>query len=226
MLCFPVTIGIMKDLPLKKSFNFCRNLLLVFVLIFIFIPFSFAQTDRKIEAGNRFVFDSLPLNLEEITNSADRIFTGVCEKIEEIEKDPVSNLTVIKYTFKITESVKGINSDEITFNQWKPTTVDAGYVIGEKYVVFLYPNSRIGLTSPVGFMQGKFLVEKKGENRGVEFVRNKINNTGLSKNLRTQKRISIKDDYQLNNYIHECSQAGKPIRYKDFIKAVRYLSNQ
>ena len=211
---------------LKKALNFSLILFYLAGLIFLFPSLSSAQENRKIEASNRFIFDSLPLNLEEITNSADRIFTGVCKKIEEIDNDPVSNLRVIRYTFKVTESVKGVNSDEITFNQWKPTTIDAGYVIGEKYVVFLYQNSKVGLTSPVGYMQGKFSVEKKGENRGVEFVRNKINNTGLSKNLRTQKRISIKDDYQLNDYIHKCSQKGTPIRYKDFIKAVRYLSNQ
>ena len=84
-------------------------------------------------------------------------------------------------------SFYNINSEEITFTQWKPTVAEAGYLVGEKYVVFLYPKSRLGLTSPVGYAQGKFLVEKKGVNRGVEFIRNKLNNVGLSKNLRTQR---------------------------------------
>ena len=209
-----------KILP-GKSFNFGNGLLLAIVLIFIFLPSSFAQ---NIESGNHFIFDTLPLNLEEITSSADRVFAGTCEKIEEIEKDPISNLRIVKYTFKVTEAVKGVSTGEITFTQWKPTTIKAGYVIGEKYVIFLYPNSRLGLTSPIGYMQGKFLVEKVGANRGVELIRNRLNNVGLSKNLRTQKRISINADKFLNDYIQECSEAGKPIKYRDFIRAVRYLS--
>ena len=217
----------MQNFLFKKSFNLASGLLLAIVVIFVFASFSFAQNlNRTVESGNHFIFDSLPLNLDEITDSADRIFTGICKKIENIEKDPVSNLKVIKYTFKIIESIKGVNIDEIIFVQWKPTTVDVGYVIGEKYVVFLYPNSRLGLTSPVGYVQGKFLVEKRGVNRGIEFVENKLNNYGLSKNLRTQKRILINEDKDLNNYIHKSSEAGKSIKYKDFIRAVRYLSKK
>ena len=196
-------------------------------LILLFAPVSFSQNlNRQVESGSHFVFDSLPLNLDEITDSADRVFAGTCEKIEEIEKDPISNLRVVRYTFKVTEGIIGVNSDEITFTQWKPTTIDAGYVIGKKYVIFLYPNSRLGLTSPVGYMQGKFLVEKKGSNRGVELIRNKLNNVGLSRNLRTQKRILINNDKSLSNYIQERSEAGEPIRYKDFVNAVRSLSNK
>ncbi len=210
-----------------KLYNFNKKLLPTIVLIFIFAPVSFSQNlNRQVESTSRFIFDSIPLNLDEITDSADRVFAGVCEEIEEIEKDPISNLRVVKYTFKITEAIIGINSDEITFTQWKPTTTDVGYVVGEKYVIFLYPNSRLGLTSPVGYMQGKFLVEKQGSNRGVELIRNKLNNIGLSKNLKTQKRISIGTDQSLNNYIQECSEAGKPIKYRDFINAVRYLSGK
>lgn len=211
-----------KILP-GKSFNFGISLLLIFVLVFVFVPFSFAQ---NVKSNNRVIFDSLPLNLEEITNSADRVFAGTCKKIEEIEKDPLSNLKVVRYTFRVLETIKGVSTDEITFTQWKPTTVEAPYVIGKKYVMFLYPNSRLGLTSPVGYMQGKFLVEKAGANRGVELIRNRLNNVGLSKNLRTQKRISINTDKFLNDYIQECSEAGKPIKYRDFIRAIRYLSDK
>ena len=217
----------MQKFLFKKLFNFSGKLFLSIVLILIFAQVSFSQNlNRQVESSSHFVFDSLPLNLDEITDSADRIFAGVCEKIEEIEKDPVANLRVVKYTFKVTEALRGVTSDEITFTQWKPTTIDAGYVIGEKYVIFLYPNSRLGLTSPVGYMQGKFLVEKKGSSRGVELIRNKLNNIGLSKNLRTQKRISINADKSLSDYIQECSEAGNPIKYRDFINAVRYLSDK
>ena len=199
---------------------------LTFILS-LFCPAFAANEARTIEPTHHFVFDTIPLDLKEITNSADRIFAGVCTKAKEIENDPASNLRIVKYTFKITEGIKGVTKkSEITFNQWKPTTNDGGYLIGKKYVIFLYPSSSLGLTSPVGFLQGKFYVEKKGANRGVEYIRNKVNNRGLTRNLRTQKRILIKGDKYLNNYIHKCSEEGKPIRYKDFVRAVRYLISE
>ncbi len=217
----------MKNFLLKKSFNLFRTIFLSLIICFITLSSCFAQADvRRVEPVHNFVFDSLPLNLEEITDSADRVFAGVCETIESLEKDPASNLPVVKYTFTVSEAIKGVTTDKITFTQWKPTAVDAGYEIGQKYVIFLYPDSRLGLTSPVGYMQGKFEVEKKGSNRGSEYIRNKLNNVGLSKNLRTRKRISIGTDQFLNDYINECSSSGKSIRYKDFIKAVKGLSRR
>ena len=169
----------------------------------------------------------MPLNLEEITSASDRIFAGICTGAEEIEEDPESKLPVFKYTFKITEAIKGLNGkEEITFKQWKPTTNGASYEIGEKYVLFLYPNSERGLTSPVGFLQGQFEIQKKGFIRRSEVVRNKSNNRGLNRNLKTQKKVIINEDSYINDYVESCSELGIPMRYQEFVKAVRYLSKR
>lgn len=179
--------------------------------------------NTKLKIERHFVFDSIPMNLEEITNAADRIFAGRCIKVEEIENDLESKLPVIKYTFKVTEGVKGVtDGEEVRFKQWKPTVREAGYEVGKKYVLFLYPNSKKGLTSPVGF-QGKFDVETTGIIRRKEVVKNNFNNKGLSRNLKTQKKVSIERDKFINDYIHRCSELGIPMRYKEFVKAVRYL---
>ena len=178
----------------------------------------------SIKLERHFVFDTIPLNLEEITDASDRIFTGICTNVEEIEDDPESKLPVFKYTFKITEAIKGLQGkEEVTFKQWKPTARSAGYEEGKKYVLFLYPDSERGLTSPVGFLQGQFEVERKGFIRRSEVVRNKLNNKGLNRNFRTQKKVEIKDDQYVNDYLQECSELGIPMRYKEFILAVKHL---
>ena len=142
---------------------------------------------------------------------------------KEIEDDPESKLPVIKYTFTITDEIKGIGSkEEITFKQWKPTTKNAGYEEGKKYILFLFPNSERGLTSPVGFEQGLFDIETKGIIR-KDVVRNRANNKGLNRNLRTQKRVVINEDKYINDYIENCSELGTPMRYQEFVKAVKYL---
>lgn len=172
----------------------------------------------------RFVFDTIPLNLQELTNEADRIFAGICTSIEEIENDSESGLSVIKYNFQISESIKGLeNKQEITFKQWSKTAPDLAYEVGAKYILFLYPNSELGLTTPVGFLQGQFQVRKKGLLRKKETVSNKMMNKGLSRNLKTQKRMRIENNPYLDEYVNECSEIGSPIRYKEFVDAVKYL---
>ena len=171
-----------------------------------------------------FVFDAIPLNLEEIEDLSDRIFAGICIDAEEIENDPEANLPVVKYTFKITEGIKGVqDKEQITFKQWQPTTRTNGYEVGKKYVLFLYPESERHLTSAVGIDQGYFQVEKTGFIRRKEVVKNKLNNKGLNRNLKTQKKIAIANDEFVNEYVDRCSELGIPMRYKEFIKAVKYL---
>lgn len=203
-----------------------KKILSLVLLCGLVFPASANEVSESssVKLERHFVFDTLPLNLEEITSASNRIFTGICTNVEEIEDDTESKLPVFKYTFKIIESIKGLQGkEEITFKQWKPTARSAGYEQGQKYVLFLYPNSERGLTSPVGFLQGQFNVEKKGFIRRSEVVRNKLNNKGLNRNFRTQKKIEIKDNQYINDYLQECSELGIPMRYKEFIAAVKYL---
>ncbi len=209
-----------------NSFIFCISLIIFYSFIYsVYANEGTESSSVKIE--RHFVFDTLPLNLEEITSAAGRIFTGICTNVEEIENDPESKLPVTKYTFKITEAIKGLQGkEEVTFKQWKPTTKDASYKAGEKYILFLYPDSERGLTSPVGFLQGQFEIEKKGLIRRSEVVRNKSSNRGLNRNLRTQKKVVINEDKYINDYVESCSELGIPMRYQEFVKAVRYLEKR
>lgn len=212
----------------RKSFA----LILAIICAFQFLLCKAHQIDSSAinKSGNiyvgRFVFDTIPANLEEITNESDRVFSGICTDIEEIKRDSKAKLPVIKYTFKITEPIKGLSKKrEITFKQWKPTTREAGYEIGQKYLLFLNADSELGLTSPVGFLQGRFTVEID-ENTNEEVVVNNLGNIGLSRNLRTQKKISSTGDRELDEYISKSSERGEIIRYKEFIKTVRYFANK
>lgn len=179
----------------------------------------------KIE--RHFVFEVVPLNLEEITNQSDKIFAGVCKDVEEIEKDEQARLPVYKYTFEVTDPIKGIKEKStISFKQWQPTVRNAGYETGKRYILFLNKESKLGLTSPVGFTQGQFEIEKKGIVRRKEVVRNKLKNHGLYRNLKTQKTVSIEGDRYLTAYLAHCSEYGSPMRYKEFVRIIRHLNKQ
>ena len=203
------------------------------MIIFIFfsclseqVSFAFQIEPLNVQQQvSGLVFDSLPLNLEETTSSAGKVFSGTCTEAKEVKKDLVSNLHIIGYTFKINEKIKGFKnkqgSNEISFKQWVPTTRDAGYEVGKKYVLFLCPESTLGLTSPVGYLHGKFNIVKDKDN--TEVVTNGLSNKGLSRNLRTKKKIFIYEDKALDEYIDSSSEHGEPIRYEDFIRSVKHF---
>lgn len=196
----------------------------IIVLCSLFFCNSFAKAyvvDPNGAEGRfvgHFVFDTLPLNLDALAETADRVFVGTCTGIKDIKKDKLAKVHVVKYTFKISEAIKGVTGKtEISFKQWKATTREAGYTIGEKYVLFLYPNSRLGLTSPVGFLQGQFNINTDSISHR-EFVINKLANKGLYKNLKGQSA----DEH---HHIHpgEGTSEATLIERDEFVKNIRAI---
>lgn len=165
-----------------------------------------------------FVFDTLPLNLDALAETADRVFVGTCIGIKDIKKDKLAKVHVVKYTFQISEGIKGVDGKtEINFKQWKATTREAGYKIGEKYVLFLYPNSRLGLTSPVGFLQGQFNINTDSISHR-EFVINKLGNKGLYKNLKAQST-----DEHYHSHPGEGTSEATLIERDEFVKNLKAI---
>ena len=203
------------------TFKFWRRKKVFLLSLFLLLISCRPAFAGKVERVNKFVFDTVPLNIEEITESADRIFSGVCLKKEAIKNDP-SGVSVIKYTFNIAEGIKGVkDKTTISFKQWASLGSDSTYTEGQKYLLFLYPDSRKGLTSPVGYLQGNFEV-KKEVNSDNEIIKNKMGNIGLLRNVSTQKRVILEDE-NLHDYLDSSSEQGDFIRYKDFVRAVEYL---
>ena len=181
--------------------------------------------------NHRLIADPIPLNLEQITHFADRVFAGT--SVKTVEKlDPKTNIPVIEYTFKITEVIKDSrnkinNKKQITFRQWKPITEEANFPSGKRYIVFLNPDSKIGFTSPVGLWQGQFEIEEQKINgEKTLFVKNRFSNRGLARNLKTQKKIFIEGDRALNDYILRASEAGQPIKYREFVKSIKAIEKK
>ncbi len=121
-----------------------------------------------------------PLALDEMVAYSQRIFRGVCVSAE--PDGVISGLPVTRYTFRILEEVKGATGERtISFRQ----IGSAGesfeiprYRVDAEYVLFLYPESEIGLTSPVGLLQGAFQVMRLSGD-GEPLVRNGVGNRNL-----------------------------------------------
>jgi len=123
-----------------------------------------------------------PLNLEEMTDRAARIFYGRCIFAEAVH-DPVLGADVTVLTFAVIRAVKGDSGGRVTVRMLR--TDDSGlprFRPGEEVVIFLYGESRLGLSSPVGLDQGKFSVsvDKLGRRIAVNSLGNRTLFRGLS----------------------------------------------
>jgi len=131
-----------------------------------------------------------PMNLEEMTARAERIFHGRCTAVELVRGEE-SGLDVVRVTFLVERLVKGSAPAQLTVRMLADPSGesrDAGgggtprFRPGQRVVLFLYGESRSGLTSPVGLGQGKFTVieDKQGREIAVNGFDNEILLRGLS----------------------------------------------
>ena len=133
-----------------------------------------------------------PLNIEDLAGRADRIFSGRCVEVREA-RDAALGQTVTYTTFVVTRAVKGGLHGRITIKSLGGSAVGAAggepmassprFRRGEQVVLFLYGDSQAGLTSPVGFGQGKFRIikDKSGREVALNATGNRTLFHGLSK---------------------------------------------
>ena len=145
----------------------------------------------------------LRFNLEEMTQTADRIFVGECvDVVETTELIAQGMMPVTRYTFSVERAIKGSLPRRVTFSQLghaaqpgfrkgtSPTVhgeaVSTGtfihgmsqYSVGDRLLLFLIPDYLGGkVTYPVGLYQGAFKVSRMPS--GQQLVRNNVNNIGL-----------------------------------------------
>lgn len=114
-----------------------------------------------------------PVNLEEMTLRADRIFSARCVSVE-IVHDAIVSGDVTLVTFQVERAVKGQVGDRVTVKMIAGDDGRGGgtagipaFRPGEEVVLFLYGESEMGLSSPVGLGQGQFRVATDKEGRRI-----------------------------------------------------------
>ena len=112
----------------------------------------------------------LPLQLDEIIDTATTAFEGTCTA-NRTEREAQTNLVVTYTTFAVKDVLKGavqgtthvikqiggkMPAGELSYRvEGVPT-----FAVGEDYVVLLAGVSSAGFSSPIGLAQGKFTVQK------------------------------------------------------------------
>jgi len=134
----------------------------------------------KVEAASIVSF-----SVAQMSRGAEKIFVGTCTATEESMNE--YGLSVLTVTFTVREALKGSVGQTVTFRQLNPvqpppvrpgvgglrqdiqTLGLPSYTHGEEALLFLAKEGKTGLTSPLGFTQGKMpvLVTSTGEKRVI-----------------------------------------------------------
>ncbi len=115
---------------------------------------TFAQSSEILERT------ALPL----IVRPAGYIFAGRVISIEYVRSHTPSALRSIQITFAAEQGVRGTRTGSRFTIRESSGLWSAGerYRVGERLLLFLYPPSRLGLTSSVGRARGRFAIDRNG----------------------------------------------------------------
>jgi hypothetical protein len=113
---------------------------------------------------------SAPPNLREapypkrpLIRSSGSIFAGTVKSVERVAPKGNSVATVL-INFHVDQGIRGVHTGQmLAVREWAGLWQSgARYHPGERVLLFLYPLSKLGLTSPVGGPLGRFGIEPDG----------------------------------------------------------------
>ncbi len=93
------------------------------------------------------------------------IFSGTVKAVERLAPRTKDSVAVMSITFHVDQGIRGTRAGEtLVIREWAGLW-QAGdrYRLGERVMLFLYPPSKLGLTSPVGGASGRFPVDPGGQ---------------------------------------------------------------
>jgi hypothetical protein len=100
-----------------------------------------------------------------LTLTAGYIFSGTVKAVERLTPRANGSVAVMRITFYVNQGLRGTRTGETLVIREGAGLWQSGgrYSPGERVMLFLYPPSKLGLTSPVGGASGRFPVEPGGK---------------------------------------------------------------
>jgi hypothetical protein len=104
------------------------------------------------------------LTIGRLSRKAGYIFLGTVLSVERIEPSSPTGVASMRVSFHIDEGIRGVRTGEVlTVREWVGLWESGErYRRGEQVVLFLYPPSKLGLTSTVGGPAGRLAVDRDG----------------------------------------------------------------
>jgi hypothetical protein len=124
------------------------------LLVFILLTTSFAFPEPKTALVPR------PFPWRQLTHASGMVFSG-----EVLDVRPAQNgNSATQISFRVENAMRGVRRGQIIrVSEWGGLwSSGERYLKGEHVLLFLYPKSKLGLTSPVGGRLGKYAVDSSG----------------------------------------------------------------
>jgi hypothetical protein len=105
-----------------------------------------------------------PMDFPQIARSAGIIFSGTVRSIARRPATRGQSVETVAITFQVERGIRGAKTGEdLTISQWIGLWASGQrYRVGERVLLFLYPPSKLGLTSCVSAPVGRFSVDVAG----------------------------------------------------------------
>ena len=105
-----------------------------------------------------------PIDFSALAGAAGIIFSGT---VSAVVRQPANNgqaVATVAVTFHVENAIRGVSpGDDLTISQWIGLWLSGQrYRVGQRMLVFLYPPSKLGLTSCVAGALGRFNVDAQG----------------------------------------------------------------
>jgi hypothetical protein len=99
-----------------------------------------------------------------MARAAGMIFSATVTRIERRPAGSGEAVETVRVTFHVERAVRGVTpGEDLVISQWIGLWAGGQrYRMGERLVLFLYPRSRLGLSSCVGGRLGRFEVDARG----------------------------------------------------------------
>lgn len=103
-------------------------------------------------------------SLSQLSRKAGYIFAGTVTAVERLAPTSAGEVATMRVSFRVDQAIRGVKTGQtLTIREWAGLWESGErYRPGERLVLFLYPSSRLGLTSPVGGPAGRFSVDSDG----------------------------------------------------------------
>jgi hypothetical protein len=146
------------------SFRKLRSLALIFVLIFLALllatpanavqPPKITPPPEPVKSGTT--------NLHHLTKSSGYIFAGTVQSVAHVSPSGTTGIASTQITFHVDRAIRGVrNGQTLVIREWAGLWQSGErYRAGERLLLFLYPPSKLGFTSPVGGPMGRFVVDQ------------------------------------------------------------------
>jgi hypothetical protein len=105
-----------------------------------------------------------PIGFPLLARTAGTIFSGTVTAVAHRSANNSSAIETVAITFHVEQAIRGATPGEnLTIRQWMGVwSGGQRYRVGERVLLFLYPPSKLGLTSSVGGTLGRFAVDPVG----------------------------------------------------------------